>query len=65
VTTAKQLLLHEIEDTPEPILAAAVDFIRFLKNKAVRETLETTLLSQGILERDWLQPAEDEAWRDL
>jgi hypothetical protein len=41
-----------------------------LKQKLVRElkhieTIETALLSESALAKDWLTPEEDEAWKDL
>jgi len=42
-----------------------IDFIRFLKAKHTKAQLETALLSEAALGRDWLQPEEDEAWQDL
>lgn len=61
----RDLLLQEIEDAPEPLLAEAVDFIRFLKLQKAHERLETALLSETALAKDWLKPEEEAAWRDL
>lgn len=57
----KELIATEIEQVPERLL----DFVRFLKGKRVQEKLETSLLSEASLKRDWLRPEKDEAWRDL
>ena len=61
----KQVLEKETEGLPEPMLEEVVDFVRFLKTKVAQDRLETTLLSQAVLERDWLRPEEDAAWQDL
>jgi hypothetical protein len=63
--TKKDLIVREIEEFPEPILEEILDFVRFLKVKGAQEKLEVTLLSEPSLQKDWLKPEEDEAWRDL
>ena len=61
----KQLIAKEIEHVPEPLLEEVLDFVRFLKSKRAEEKLETALLSESILKKDWLRPEEDEAWVNL
>lgn len=61
----KDLLLQEIEDAPEALLAEVLDFIRFLKLQQGQEHLETALLTEAALAKDWLKPEEEAAWRDL
>ncbi|MDJ1170286.1 DUF2281 domain-containing protein [Roseofilum sp. BLCC_M154] len=61
----KELFLKEIEELPEAMLEEVWDFLRFLKQKRDRHTLETSLLSQSSLEKDWLSLEEDEAWQNL
>lgn len=61
----KELIAKEIEQVPESLLEEVLDFVRFLKNKGMQEKLETGLLSEACLKRDWLRPEEDEAWGDL
>lgn len=63
--TTKQRLMNELEEVPEPLLAEVLDFIHFLKARAVRERLEPAVMSESSLAKDWLKPEEDEAWRDL
>ena len=63
--TKKDLIVREIEEFPEPMLEEILDFVRFLKLKGAQEKLEITLLSEPSLQKDWLKPEEDEAWRDL
>ena len=47
------------------MLEEILDFVRFLKVKGAQEKLKITLLSEPSLQKDWLKPEEDEAWRDL
>ena len=61
----KELIAKEIENIPEPYLIEILDFIRFLKTKALEQKMELALASEVSLKRDWLKPEEDEAWKDL
>jgi hypothetical protein len=61
----KDLIVREIEEFPESILEEVLDFVRFLKVKGAQEKFEIALLSEPALQKDWLKPEEDEAWRDL
>lgn len=61
----KELLLNEIEQVPEPFLDEVLDFVHFLKTKIVRERLDTAIASESSLGKDWMKPAEDEAWQNL
>ncbi len=63
--TARDHLLKEIEGVPGPLLQEVVDFVRFLKAKGASGRMETALLSERSLARDWLRPEEDEAWSGL
>lgn len=61
----KGMLIRELEDLPAAFLQEVLDFVRFLKAKTTQEHLETALLSESSLRKDWLRPEEDEAWRSL
>ena len=61
----KETAVHEVEELPVYLLEEVLDFIRFLKTRVAQERLETALLSETALQKDWLRPEEDEAWRDL
>lgn len=63
--STKDLIIQELEQVPEPLLEEFLDFLRFLKAKQMQERLETPILSESSLEKDWLKPEEDEAWRHL
>jgi hypothetical protein len=61
----KELILKEIEKIPEPYLVEILDFVRFIEKKTVQQRIETAIASELSLEKDWLNPEEDKAWRDL
>jgi len=61
----KNTLIRGVEGLPTGFLQEVLDFVQFLKVKATQEHLETSLLSESILRKDWLRPEEDEAWRSL
>ena len=61
----KELLLSEIEQTPEPLLDEVLDYLRFLKNKLPNQRLDTAVASESALKKDWLRPEEDQAWQSL
>ena len=63
--SAKDLIIQELEQLSESLLEEVWDFLRFLKGKEIQEKLETPILSESSLEKDWVLPEEDEAWRDL
>ena len=61
----KEMLIRELEDLPEVSLQEVCDFVQFLKRKATQEHLETALLSESALRKDWLTREEDKAWQSL
>jgi len=61
----KELILREMEQVPEPLFNEILDFIHFLKIKALKEKLETAIASESSLKKDWLREEEDKAWQDL
>ena len=61
----KDILHQEIEALPDDCAGAVLDFVRFLKEKHVREHAETLILSESSLVKDWLSPEEDAAWQNL
>ena len=60
----KSILIKEIENLPEPVIAEVLDYVRFLEYKNQKD-LETYIQSESSLKKEWLSPAEDEAWKDL
>ncbi|MFZ4677723.1 MAG: DUF2281 domain-containing protein [Nodosilinea sp.] len=63
--TTKDLILQELEQTPNDLLDKVLVFLQFLKSVHAQDSLETALLSESALQKDWLLPEEDEAWQDL
>jgi hypothetical protein len=63
--STKDIIIREIEQTPETILEELLDFLLFLKSKHQHEKLDTCILSESSLAKDWLTPEEDKAWQDL
>ncbi|NET60758.1 MAG: DUF2281 domain-containing protein [Symploca sp. SIO2E6] len=61
----KELIIQELDQAPELLLAEVLDFLKFLKARSRQEMLEVSLLSESSLQKDWLRPEEDEAWQDL
>ncbi|KPQ43677.1 MAG: hypothetical protein MPEBLZ_01864 [Candidatus Methanoperedens nitroreducens] len=61
----KELIMREMEHIPEPLFNEILDFIYFLKTKALKEKLETAIASESSLKKDWLREEEDNAWQDL
>jgi hypothetical protein len=61
----KEALLRELEGLSDLELQEAIDFVHFLRQKATQEARAPASLSESVLERDWLRPEEDEAWRAL
>ncbi|MEG4272780.1 MULTISPECIES: hypothetical protein [unclassified Microcoleus] len=62
---AKELLLKEVENIPEFIVEELWEFLQFLKIKYDKNKLEASMLSESALQKDWLNPEEDEAWQNL
>ena len=62
----KELIIQKIEELPEEYLDEVLNFISLLERKKdLGEKLEVTILSKSSLEKDWLSPEEEEAWKDL
>ena len=63
--TRKELALKEIEELPDELLDELMNYVQFLKMKLSQEKLETLILSESSLKKDWLKVEEEEAWQDL
>ncbi|MBM4177051.1 MAG: DUF2281 domain-containing protein [Ignavibacteria bacterium] len=63
--TKKELLISEIEQIPESLLDDVFDFINYLKTKIVKEEIDTAIMSESLLSKDWLRPEEEKAWQNL
>ncbi|MFZ5452380.1 MAG: DUF2281 domain-containing protein [Thermodesulfobacteriota bacterium] len=60
-----EIILKEMEEFPEPLLDEVLDFVIFLKSKMISGRMETALVSESSLKKDWLRPEEDDAWQNL
>jgi hypothetical protein len=56
--TNKELLMEKL---PDRYVEKVLEFISCLE----KSNLETAILSESSLEKDWLKPEEEEAWKDL
>lgn len=63
--TKREEILQRLNKIPDSLIEEILDFIEFLKTKAVKERFEVTFLSESSLAKDWLRPEEDKAWQDL
>lgn len=63
--STKDILLKEIEQTPDYLLTEILDFVKFVKNKHLQEKIEISIMSESSLVKDWLKPEEDEAWKNF
>lgn len=61
----RQQLLREIEQMPDILMQEVLEFVRFIRARALRSGNELAIASEKVLARDWLKPEEDEVWRDL
>ena len=61
----RELIVNELERIPDELLQGVLDFIHFLQAKRVATVSETALLSESALEKDWLSPEDEAAWKDL
>ena len=62
---SKEALHKEIDNLPEEFTEEIYDFVNFLKRKHTKESMETALLTESSLRKDWLSAKEDEVWQDL
>jgi len=64
--TIQEQITKELEKLPEPLLQEILDFVQFLQAKQQqKQNLETAIMSESSLQKDWLKPEEDAAWQDL
>ncbi len=64
-SATKNIIIDELKDLPDEFANEILDFIRFKKIKRSAEKIETHLASEATLAKDWMNPAENEAWKDL
>jgi len=63
--TRRESLIDELSRLPDNCIDEIADFAGFLETKIARESLNTLVVSESALKKDWLRLEEDEAWQDL
>jgi hypothetical protein len=64
--TIKEQITQELEKLPEPVLQEILDFVQLLQTKHQQnKMLEITIMSESSLQKDWLKPEEEAAWKNL
>lgn len=58
-------LLREIETLPVNCVGEVIDFVAWIKHRALSRIPETMLLSEQVLSKDWDTPEEDAVWARL
>jgi hypothetical protein len=61
----REQILKESERTPDTILSEVLEYLQYLKIKHQPIIPETALLSESVLQQDWLKPEEEAAWQNL
>jgi hypothetical protein len=61
----REQVLKETENTSDLVLSEVLDYLQYLKAKHQQQIPETALLSESVLQKDWLRPEEEAAWQDL
>jgi hypothetical protein len=58
-------IIKDLNQFPEKLLDEIFDYVKYLKGKLIRENMETAIVSESSLKKDWSRPEEDEAWQNL
>ena len=58
-------IIDELNQFPEKLLEEIYEYIKYLKAKLIKDNMETAILSESSLKKDWSRPEEDEAWQNL
>ena len=61
----RERVLKETENAPDIILSEVLEYLQYLKAKHQQRIPETALMSESVLQQDWLKPEEEAAWQDL
>jgi general stress protein 26 len=64
-TKKDRVMVHFITDRPKITISLGSDSTNFVSNIMYEDTFGLMLLSEQVLKRDWINPQEDEAWKDL
>ena len=58
--TKRDIVLREIEHVSDTLFDEILDFVCFMKTKSQKESLETVIVSESSLNKDWLKENENE-----
>jgi hypothetical protein len=61
----REQILNETENASDIILSEVLEYLQYLKVKHQQRIPETALLSESVLQKDWLKPEEEAAWQHL
>jgi hypothetical protein len=64
---ARELLKKELDEIPDNLLEDLYDYMKYLKYKKHRERdkIDTAYASEKVLKKEWDNPEEDSAWKNL
>ncbi len=65
IISKKDQIIEELNKFPEKLLDEIFDYVKYLKEKLIKENMETAIMSESSLKKDWSRPEEDEAWQHL
>ena len=60
----EDLIAQELQGASESLLREVLALIKLRKGQP-NSSIETALISESSLRKDWLSPEEDKAWQDL
>lgn len=58
-------IIEELNQFPEKFLDEIFNYVKYLKGKLIKENMETAIMSESSLKKDWSRPEEDEVWQNL
>jgi hypothetical protein len=64
-TVSIDAIQERLKELPPEKLLVVYDFVSNMADRCLGTALETMLVSEGVLARDWNRKEEDEAWADL
>jgi len=64
-TVSIDAIQERLKELPPEKLLVVYDFVSYMADRCPGTALETMLVSEGVLARDWNRQEEDDAWADL
>lgn len=61
----KETVINEIDTIPQYLLGEVLDFIKYLKEKSIKENMEFSHIAESSFGKDWLTAEEDREWENL